>query len=281
MNAPTHALAPCRHRLTRLLPGLLPWPLPALLAWAAGWGLWLAARRWGLPPAAGFGLGLLGGVALALVCQGRWRRGIAGLGFPLSALALGAAGTMPAWLWLLMLLAVLAVYPLRAWRDAPLFPTPQDALAGLDAVLHTPPQRVLDAGCGLGHGLAALHRLWPAAQISGVEWSPLLAAASALRCRYARVRRGDMWAASWAGFDVIYLFQRPESMARAFKKLAAEARPGTWLVSLEFAVPGQPPVACLQGPQRRPLWVYQPSGPLSPAIPVIPACHSTTAPGGR
>ena len=250
----------------------LPWPLPALLAWAAGWGLWRAARGVGLPPVAAFGAGLLAATLLALANPGRWRQGIAGLGFPLSALALGAAHTMPAWVWLLLLLPVLAVYPLRAWRDAPFFPTPHNALAGLDAVVHTPPQRVLDVGCGLGHGLAALHRLWPQAQVSGVEWSPLLSAASALRCRYARVRRGDMWAVSWAGFDVIYLFQRPESMARAFAKAATEATPGTWLVSLEFAVPGQPPVACLQGPQRRPLWVYQPAGAAS---------HSTTAPGSR
>ena len=261
----------------------LPWPLPAVLTWATGWGLCVGAHALGLPGALGLGAGLLASTLLALACQGCWRRGIAGLGFPLSALALGAAGHMPPWVWLLLLLPVLAIYPLRAWRDAPLFPTPHNALVGLDAVLATSPQRVLDVGSGLGHGLAALHRLWPQAQVHGIEWSPLLAAATALRCRWAHVRRGDMWAASWAGYDLIYLFQRPESMARAFAKVAAEAAPGCWLVSLEFAVHGQPAVACLQGPQRRPLWVYQPAGPAPGHSPALSpdARHSTMAPGSR
>jgi SAM-dependent methyltransferase len=218
---------------------------------------------------------LLVAAGLACTCRGRWRQAIAGLGFPLSALALGVAGPMPPWVWLLLLLPVLAVYPLRAWRDAPWFPTPADALAGLDAVVG-PRQRVLDAGCGLGHGLVTLQRLWPTAELHGVEWSPLLAAATALRMRWrgpgARVRRGDMWAGSWAGFDLVYLFQRPESMARAHAKAVAEMAPQAWLVSLEFAVPGQRPVACLQGPGRRPVWVYRP----------VPAAQrSTAAPHGR
>jgi SAM-dependent methyltransferase len=169
---------------------------------------------------------------------------------------------MPAWVWLLLLLPVLAAYPLRAWRDAPFFPTPKAALTGLDALMQ-PPQRVLDAGCGLGHGLAALHRLWPQAELHGVEWSPLLAWATAGRCRYAHVRRGDMWAGSWAGHDLVYVFQRPESMARAHEKARRELAPGAWLVSLEFGVPGIEASASLQGApggagaQRRPVWAYR------------------------
>lgn len=237
----------------------LPWPLPALLVWAGSWLLWLALQASGLAPAPAWGVALFFGTLAALGCGGRWRQAIAAAGFPLSALALGVAGTLPAWVWLALLLPVLALYPLRAWRDAPLFPTPHDALVGLDAVVGQP-AHVHDAGCGLGHGLAALHRLWPQARLSGVEWSPLLAWAARWRCRYAHVRRGDMWAASWAGCELVYLFQRPESMARAYAKAAAELAPGAWLVSLEFPVPGRSPVACLQGGGRKPVWVYQPAG---------------------
>ena len=49
-----------------------------------------------------------------------------------------------------------------------------------------------------------------------------------------------MWARSWAGVDLVYLFQRPESMARAWDKARAELAPGAWLVSLEFDIPGRP-----------------------------------------
>lgn len=259
-----HTASPTLIAAARAAPGW-PWPLPALLAWSAGWGLWLAAQALGTPPAIGWLVALLGSLALAWRCQGTWRRLIAGLGFPLSALVLVPTGAWPAWLWLLLALPLLLAYPLRAWRDAPLFPTPADALLGLDQVV-PPPASVLDAGCGLGHGLAALRSVWPQARLHGVEWSPLLARLAAWRCPGAHIRRADMWATSWAGHDIVYLFQRPESMARAHTKAARELAPGAWLVSLEFAVPGAVPVACLQGGGRKPVWVYQPAGPAAPSI---------------
>lgn len=241
----------------------LRWPLPAVLAWGLGWATWTIAGAVGPPSWWAFCAAAGASAAVALSVTGPWRRAIAGGGFPLSAWLVGAAADMPPWLWLLLLLAVLAAYPLRAWRDAPFFPTPRLALHGLDAVVGTP-QRVLDAGCGLGHGLAALRRLWPGAELQGLEWSAPLAWAAAWRCRglRAQVRRGDMWTASWAGHDLVYLFQRPESMARAFAKASRELAPGAWLVSLEFAVPGQEPWACLRGEgdeRRRPVWVYRPA----------------------
>ncbi|HSM23072.1 MAG TPA: class I SAM-dependent methyltransferase [Rubrivivax sp.] len=233
-----------------------PWPLPALLAWAGGWAAWALAGAAGAPLGAGWLAGLAASAALAWHCTGRWRQGIAVAGFPLSALALGLGNALPPWAWLLALLPLLLAYPLRAWRDAPFFPTPRGALHGLDGVVGTP-RRVLDAGCGLGHGLVALRGLWPQAELHGVEWSLPLALAARWRCRWARVRRGDMWAGPWAGYDLVYVFQRPENMARVFDKARRELGPQGWLVSLEFPVPGQEPQACLQGPGRRPLWIYR------------------------
>ena len=133
-----------------------PWPLPALLAWAAGWALWTGATAAGAPPALGLLAGLAAAAALARHCEGRRRKSIALAGFPLSALVLGLGPALPPWAWLAALLPLLLVYPVRAWRDAPFFPTPAGALQGLQAWLGTP-RRALDAGCGLGHGLADLH----------------------------------------------------------------------------------------------------------------------------
>jgi SAM-dependent methyltransferase len=256
--------------------GPLRWPLPAVLAWAAAWAVWWAATALALPAAMAFLFALAVGCTLAWPCATRWRRLLAAGGFPLSAWALGAAGALPPWVWLLLLLPVLAAYPVRAWRDAPFFPTPAAALAGLDAVVGHP-QRVLDAGCGLGHGLQALRRLWPDASLHGLEWSLPLSWAAAWRCRGARVQiqRGDMWAASWAGHDLVYVFQRPESMARVFDKARRELAPAAWLVSLEFAVPGQTPWACLEGPGRRPVWIYRPARGSGPSR------DSTNGSGGR
>ncbi len=201
------------------------------------------------------------GCTVCLACAwpspGLRRRLIGGAGFPLSALALGLGSGWPAWAWLVLLAPLLAAYPLRAWRDAPFFPTPVDALQGLDGVM-PPPRHVLDAGCGMGHGLKALRRLWPQAELQGVEWSAPLARLAAWRCPGARITRGDMWGRSWADCDLVYVFQRPESMPRVWDKAEREMSAQAWLVSLEFEVPGRTPVACLTGPHRRPVWVYQP-----------------------
>jgi SAM-dependent methyltransferase len=187
-----------------------------------------------------------------------WRRVIVAGGFPLSLVASGAGGVLPAWAWLVPLGALALAYPVTAWRDAPVFPTPRGALAGLaDHVALAPGASVLDAGCGLGHGLRALRAALPGARLAGVEWSWPLAIAARLACPWARVSRGDMWRGSWAGHDLVYLFQRPESMARALAKADAQMRPGSWLVSLEFEAPDRRPRAILRLAGGRPVWVYQ------------------------
>ena len=240
----------------------MPWPLPAIASWALAWAAFAVLGLLGATANLCLAAGAAIGAALALQCRGGRRRVIAAAGFPLSAWALGAAASWPAWGWLVLLLPLLLVYPLRAWRDAPFFPTPAQALEGLAAVVGQPCQ-VLDAGCGLGHGLRALRCQWPRAQLQGVEWSPLLTLLARCLCPWAQIRRGDMWAGSWADPDLVYVFQRPESMRRVWDKARSEMRPGSWLVSLEFAVPGVAPTASLQRPGHRPVWIYQPN-PLNP-----------------
>ncbi|KQR61844.1 class I SAM-dependent methyltransferase [Acidovorax sp. Leaf160] len=236
----------------------LPWPLPALLAWGAAWLAYAGLQRW-LPAAFALALACALGTAASLLGQGWWRRGLIAAGFPLSLALTGAAAGVPAWAWLVPLALLLLVYPLNAWRDAPLFPTPRGALQGLAALAPLPPDApVLDAGCGLGDGLIALRRAYPQARLHGLEWSWPLRALCALRCPWARVRRGDIWAAGWSGYALVYLFQRPESMKRAATKAEAEMASGSWLVSLEFEVPGRVADACLQGgPGAKRVWLYR------------------------
>jgi SAM-dependent methyltransferase len=246
------------HLAMASLPQRLPWPLPALLAWAAGWGAAWAARGLGLAGGWELAAGTAAATALAWPNPGPWRRLIAASGFPLSVLLLaGPAAGGGSLLWLAALLPLALLYPLRAWRDAPFFPTPARALHGLGAVVQVPPAQVLDAGCGLGHGLAALQAQWPQAALHGIEWSAPMAWLARRRVPRAQVQRGDMWQLSWATFDLVYLFQRPETMPRAWHKAVAEMRPGSWLVSLEFAVPGVAAQATLDAGGGRPLHVYR------------------------
>ncbi|HEX7439497.1 MAG TPA: class I SAM-dependent methyltransferase [Caldimonas sp.] len=239
-------------------PVRLIWPLPALLAWAASWAAVAALRFIEVSLVPAFVLAALLCAALALQAATAWRRGFVAAGFPLSLAATGLAGPIPAWAWLVPLALLLLAYPRKAWRDAPLFPTPVGALRGMAAAVPLGPgARIMDAGCGLGAGLIELRREYPQARLFGLEWSWPLRIACAWRCRDAAVSRADMWATSWADCDLVYLFQRPESLPRAVEKAGREMRPGTWLASLEFEAAGLRPEHRLEGPGGKPVWLYR------------------------
>jgi len=247
-------------RFTLAIPTFkLVWPLPALLTWAASWAVFMLASHW-LKMSPVLAMLLSAGIAITFSFRGdtRWRRIFIAWGFPLSLGASGLIGEVPAWAWLLPLTLLAVIYPMHTWRDAPLFPTPADALRDLPRMAPMRDgARILDAGCGLGAGLAELHRAYPAAQLTGIEWSWPLRFACALRTRFASVRRGDIWTADWSGFDMVYLFQRPESMSRAAAKAGRELRHGAWLASLEFNVPELVPTRTLDCPDGRRVWLYQ------------------------
>ncbi|MDH5538682.1 MAG: class I SAM-dependent methyltransferase [Rhizobacter sp.] len=234
------------------------WPLPALLTWAIAWVVFIGLQHLGAPTGLAMGLALLLAAGSALFGATPWRRVFIGAGFPLSLAVSGLAASLPGWAWLLPLLLLVLLYPMNTWRDAPLFPTPQGALQGLDRQLKLPDAaRIVDAGCGLGAGLIELRRVFPRARLFGLEWSWPLRLACALRCRFASVRRADIWAADWSGYDMVYLFQRPESMQAAADKAGAELKAGAWLVSLEFAAPGLVPQAVLEIGSQRKVWAYR------------------------
>lgn len=250
-----------------LRPFKWPWPLPALWAWVLAWTGFVGARLWQAPVWAALLLATAVGVFGSVWGRTPVRRATMVLGFPLSWWLLsGQAGTsvlvgLPAWVWLVPLALGLALYPPATWKDAPLFPTPGGALDGL--ATHAPlplAGHLLDAGCGLGDGLMALERAYPEVHLHGVEHSWPLRLLCGWRARHAHVRQGDMWAHDWSRYDMVYLFQRPESMPRAWAKAQAELKPGAWLASLEFAVPDVAPTLTWSCPDGRPLWLYHRPG---------------------
>jgi SAM-dependent methyltransferase len=237
----------------------LRWPLPALLTWSAAWGLFAGLRLLGAPMASSLAAATLLGAIAALSGATRSRRLLLFAGFPVSLAASGLLVGLSPWIWLLPLALLALIYPLRSWTDAPIFPTPRGALAGLARRIPLPADAlVLDAGCGLGDALRELAREYPQARLQGIEWSPLLAWVAALRCRdLAHVQRGDLWRSDWSGCVMIYLFQRPESLARAVAKARQELRPGAWLASLEFEAGELRPDAVHDCADGRRLWLYR------------------------
>jgi SAM-dependent methyltransferase len=238
----------------------LRWPLPALFTWLGGWSVFFGTQALGFSKAVAYVAALLIILCGSMLVQGFWRRALIFVGFPISLVLTGWDSHFSAAWWLGALCLFLVLYPLKAWSDAPLFPTPKQALRNLSQwITLKPGEKILDAGCGLGAGLRELHRAYPHCEVSGIEWSPLLALMCRMRCRFARVYHGDFWRHDWSEYQLVYVFQRPESMARCAEKAAAQMRPGSWLVSLEFPVPDLAPTACVQvqGRLGKPIWLYQ------------------------
>jgi hypothetical protein len=66
-----------------------------------------------------------------------------------------------------------------------------------------------------------------------------------------------MWKDDWSTYDMVYLFQRPETMPRAVAKAVAELKLGGWLVSLEFPALELQPHARVEAVEGKPVWIYQ------------------------
>lgn len=279
MPAPRPSAASDLDGLIRLAAVLRAWPLPALAAWAMAWAVHASVMHREWPPLIGLGAGVAITGVWAWFVGSRWRRLIVLAGFPLSVLLL-ARPEIPAWAWGVAALPLWVLYPKRAWQDAPLFPTPAEALEGLAwGWPDDPPRRILDAGCGLGHGLHALRAQWPKAELHGIEWSATWAWLARRRCPFATVTRGDMWEADWSGYDLVYVFQRPESMARVLAKAEAELAPGSWLVSLEFDLPAdleRRPDFSVQSRPGKPVMAWRIGRPVR-----RPSAGSIPAPPGR
>jgi len=235
----------------------LLWPTKLIALWLVAWVTSAALEphlgRWGALALVTIAL------AVASLTEKRpWRRLALVLGFAVACLVSFMGGALNAVTWLGLLAIGLLVYPVRAWQDAPLFPTPADCLLPMTGAF--PGQagwRVLDAGSGLGDGLIALRRAYPTAQIEGIEMSWVLRFLCRLRCPWARLRPGDMWRLDWSSYALVYLFQRPESMPKAIGKAREQMRPGALLVSYQFAVPSLAATWSGQNAAGKWLYVYQ------------------------
>lgn len=236
----------------------MTWPLPALLAWGSSWLIFKSLQSVGLSETIALVLAAFWGGFLSRFGHTPMRKALIVLGFPMSVVVSSSTISIPPIAWLFLLGLIVLIYPRKAWRDAPLFPTPKKALREMSDHIRLPAEaRILDAGSGMGDGLLALRDAYPRAELHGVEMSWPLRVLSAMRCSFARIRQGDIWLVDWRSFDVVYMFQRPESMPRAVEKAEAELRRGAWLVSLEFEAKELVPQATFTCRDGRPVWMYQ------------------------
>ena len=111
------------------------------------------------------------------------------------------------------------------------------------------PLRIIDIGSGLGGLVLDLARRRPDCEVSGIELAPLPWLASSLRARLAgsraRFLRGDYENLNFGNYEVVFAYLSPAAMGGLWRKAAAEMRPGSVLLSYEFAIAEREPDACV------------------------------------
>jgi SAM-dependent methyltransferase len=153
---------------------------------------------------------------------------------------------LPRWLFLAVFLVMLVVYWSTFRTQVPYYPSGK---AAWQAVAEQLPQgrklSVIDIGSGLGGLVLDLVRRRPDLQASGIELAPLPWLASWLRARLAGSRarfvRGDYGSLDFGNYDAVFAYLSPAAMTALWHKARREMRPGSMLMSYEFAIQGTPP----------------------------------------
>lgn len=240
----------------------LPAAVKALLAQTAGWALAALALGSGTVPALAWVLVLIQALAAAVAASAlrseRWWLAIH-LGFsPLLLLALGL-GIAPGW-YLGAFVVLAAIYWTTFRTRVPLYLSNHataTAVAGLLA--QDRPLRVLDLGSGTGSLLLPLARRRPDCTFTGIETAPAPYLVSRIRARgldNLHLTRGDFFAPSWAGYDLIYSFLSPVPMKQVWDKARREMDEHCVLVSNSFTIPGVEPAAIIDVDDARSTRLY-------------------------
>ena len=159
---------------------------------------------------------------------------------------------MPTWIWLFIILTgslfglkmiyILCVAAaLSATQGALYVSTTRARIAAFIAAVPMKPGQVLvDLGCGDGRVLRYARRHYNIRAI-GFEVN-LLAYLKArilgLGLKNIELRFKDFWSQNLAEADVVFCYLFPDVMQKLSAKLKAELKPGTLVVSCNFALPG-------------------------------------------
>ena len=127
--------------------------------------------------------------------------------------------------------------------QVPFYPSGHWAWKAVASVL---PQRsglrVVDIGSGFGGMVLHLAQTRPDCDVLGVELAPLPCFASMLVAMLKRSKgrflHRDYASLDFADYDVVFAYLSPVAMPSLWAKACAEMRPGTLLLSYEFAIAG-------------------------------------------
>ena len=178
------------------------------------------------------------------------------------------------WLWGIIILAgvLFAVKMVYVVTTALALPATQGALhvstssvriqAFLDAVPMAPGQLLVDLGCGDGRVLRRANARYGVRAV-GYElnlMAYLRARVQSLGKPGVRIIRGNFWKTDLGCADVVFCYLFPDVMGRLAQKIRSEVKPGTLVVSCNFALPGFTKGRVLRpagGLHHDPIYIYR------------------------
>ncbi len=162
-----------------------------------------------------------------------------------------------------MTYALSVAFALPVTRGALYVSTPRKRIeAFADAVVIKPGKVLVDLGCGDGRVLRCIRRRF-GAQAIGYELNLLAYLKARLLCigrRGISVRFRDFWKADLSDADVIFCYLFPDVLPDLSTKLGRELKPGTVVVSANFAIPGWHPEKVQRidhRPYSDPFYIYR------------------------
>ncbi|MBI4407823.1 MAG: class I SAM-dependent methyltransferase [Candidatus Kerfeldbacteria bacterium] len=150
-----------------------------------------------------------------------------------------------AWVVFVVLLLVLIPIALAGISFAPWVPTWQsDIDRALRLAAVKPGETVYDLGCGNGKVVFAAAKLGAHAVGIEIAWPFYLWCQVSKLIRHASLahfKLGNLFKADLRTVDVVYVFGMPDNIKHKLaKKLLAELKPGSRVVSYAFHIPGLP-----------------------------------------
>ena len=181
--------------------------------------------------------------------------------FPLALLGTSRFD-IPPWLFLAVFLFMLVLYWSTFRTQVPYYPSGRAAWEAVAAQLPADrPVSVIDIGSGSGGLVLDLARRRPDVRATGIELAPLPWLASWLRARFTGSRavflRGDYESLDFADYDAVFAYLSPAAMTALWRKARREMRPGSILMSYEFAIDESAPGLSVYLPETgRTLYIW-------------------------
>jgi hypothetical protein len=163
-------------------------------------------------------------------------------------------------------------------------PTSRKVRAALRRLLPSGVRRVVELGCGFGSLLPVLARHYPKGTIKAYELSPVPWLIAWIRSRLVRtdvhVFRQCLFRSGLEESELVVCYLYHAAMRRLATKLQAELKPGSYVLTHTFALPGWTPIetAVANDLYRTRIYLYQTQGgqqQLSRIRSILPQVAST------